>query len=192
VEGLVVVSKTDLAPAREVAALESIYARAGVAVVKVCAPRGEGLEALAARFRGRTSVLVGPSGAGKSTLLQALLGPGSPELATGRVNAKTGKGRHTTTAVRLLHFPGGGWVVDTPGVRTLAVPDLRPADLPMFFPDLAPFTGECRFQDCTHRVEPGCAAAAAAARGDIDPRRLDSYRAMLATMIEEAERRRGW
>lgn len=192
VEGLVVVSKCDLAPPADVEALEAAYRRAGVPVLRVCAPRGEGLDALSGRLRGRTSVLVGPSGAGKSTLLGALLGPGSPDLAVGRVNAKTGKGRHTTTASRLLHFPGGGWVVDTPGVRTLAVPRVRPADLPHFFPDLLRYNGECRFQDCTHRVEPGCAAAAAAEKGDLDPRRLDSYRAMLATMLEDAARRRGW
>ena len=138
-------------------------------------------------------MFVGPSGAGKSTLLRALLGPEAANIgsiAIGDVNAVTGKGRHTTVASRLIHFPGGGWVVDTPGVRALALPDLRPADLPLHFPDLAPFNGKCRFQDCTHRVEPGCAVTAAAERGEIDLRRLESYRAMLATMIEDAERQR--
>ncbi len=190
VEALVAISKTDLAPAAVVEDLEGYYAKAGVPVVRVCAPREDGLPALAARLHGRTSVFVGPSGAGKSTLLKALLGPLGPEIATGAVNAKTGRGRHTTTSCRLVPFPGGGWVVDTPGVRTLVLPGMRPADLPMFFPDLAPFNGRCRFQDCTHRVEPGCAAAAAASRGEVDPRRLDSYRAMFQTMLEEEERRR--
>ncbi len=190
VEGLVAVSKTDLVPESLVADLEALYARAGVPVVRVCSPRGGGLDALNARLHGKTSVFVGPSGAGKSTLLKALLGPLAPDLSIGAVNAKTGKGRHTTTASRLVPFPGGGWVVDTPGVRTLALPDIRPGDLPLFFPELAPFNGKCRFQDCTHRVEPGCAVTAAAAGGAVDPRRLDSYRAMLQTMLEEAAQRR--
>lgn len=192
VEGLLVLSKTDLAAPGVVEDLESLYAAAGVGVVRVCAPRGEGIDALMERLRGRTSVLVGPSGAGKSTLLNRILGPGGPGILTGLVNPKTGKGRHTTTASRLLPLPCGGWIVDTPGVRTLALPPMRAADLPLHFPDLAPFNGKCRFQDCTHRVEPGCAAAAAAARGEVDPRRMESYRAMMVTMLEAEERRRGW
>jgi ribosome biogenesis GTPase len=192
VEGLVVVSKTDLVSPAAVEDLESVYRRASIPVVRICSVKGEGMEALAERLRGRTSVLVGPSGAGKSTLLKALLGPEAANIGIGAVNAFTGKGRHTTVACRLIHFPGGGWVVDTPGVRSLALPDLRPADLPLFFPDLAPFNGKCRFQDCTHRVEPGCAAAAAAAKGEVDPGRLESYRAMFATLLEDDERRRGW
>ena len=191
VEGVVMITKADLAPAGVLEDLESLYRRAGVrtAVVSVVAGRGVGeAEAL---LRGRTSVLVGPSGAGKTTILSRLLGVAGSDLLIGAVNPKTGKGRHTTTAGRLLPYPGGGWVVDTPGVRTLALGGMRPADVALHFPDLAR-VGPCRFADCSHTVEPGCALDAAAARGDVDPRRLESFRAIARQIAEDESRRRGW
>jgi ribosome biogenesis GTPase len=189
VEGVVLVSKADLAPAETVRDLAALYADAGIRAVAVSAAEGRGVEEVAALLHGRTSVLVGPSGAGKSTLLRRLLGPEAADIRTGEVNAKTGKGRHTTTASRLLAFPGGGWVVDTPGVRTLSLSDMDPADVPLHFPDIARL-GRCRFQDCSHRTEPGCAAAAAVEVRALDPRRLDSYRAIVAVLREDAARRR--
>jgi ribosome biogenesis GTPase len=187
VEGAVLVSKADLAPPEAVAGLVDLYRRAGVPAQAVSSTEGTGVAEAEALLRARTSVLVGPSGAGKTTLLRRLLGPAAADLLSGRVNPRTGKGRHTTAAALLLPFAGGGWVVDTPGVRTLALPPMRPADLALLFPDLARL-GRCRFEDCSHTVEPGCAAAAAAAAGALDPRRLDSYRAILAQVREDAAR----
>jgi ribosome biogenesis GTPase len=178
VEGVVAVSKVDLAGEAVVEDLLALYRGAGVRAFPLSVPGERGIEEMASLLRGRTSVLVGPSGAGKTTLLRRLLGPGGADLVTGDVNAKTGKGRHTTTAARLLPFPGGGWVVDTPGVRTLALPDRRPADLAILFPDLARLD-RCRFADCAHLVEPG----------SLDPRRLESYRAILRTTAEDTARK---
>lgn len=187
--GAVFVSKADLAPEAAVEDLRGLYREAGVPVLAVSAVTGRGIEEADAMLRGRTSVLSGPSGAGKTTLLKRLLGPAAADLRIGEVNPTTGKGRHTTAAARLLRYPGGGWVVDTAGVRTLAVPDMRPADLALHFPDLARLA-RCRYSDCTHTHEPGCAVEAAVAAGTLDRRRLDSYRAMFLTMREAAERRR--
>jgi ribosome biogenesis GTPase len=191
VEGAVILSKADLATPEVVADLERLYRRAGVPVVVTSVPEGRGLREAEALLRGRTSVLVGPSGAGKTTLLRRLLGPAGEDLRVGAVNAKTGKGRHTTTAARLLPFPGGGWIVDTAGVRTLALGGLRPADVALHFPDLAG-VGPCRFADCSHTVEPGCALQAAANAGRVDPRRLESCRAIIRQIAEDESRRRGW
>jgi len=188
VPGAVAVSKVDLDPGALADDFEALYRAAGYPVVRVAVPRGVGLAEMADLLRGRTSVLVGPSGAGKTTLLRALLGPGVEGLATGEVNPVTGKGRHTTTAGRLLSFPGGGWVVDTAGVRSLALRDLEAADVPALFPEFAA-QGRCRFQDCSHVVEPGCAVRAAVEAGRVDRRRHESYAALLATVREEAARR---
>jgi ribosome biogenesis GTPase len=187
-EGTVLVSKADLVPETVVDDLVALYRGAGIRALAVSVEDGRGVEEAGAMLRGRTSVLAGPSGAGKTTLLKRLLGPVAADLTTGAVNRKTGKGRHTTTASRLLPFPGGGWVVDTPGVRSLALPEMRPADLALLFPDIAR-CGACRFADCSHLVEPGCAVKAAADAGALDRRRLDSYGAMILTMREESARR---
>jgi len=187
VEGLVVLSKADLVGESVVEDHRALYRGAGVEVEAVSVPGERGVEAVENRLRARTSVVVGTSGAGKSTLLKRILGPAGADIGIGAVNAKTGKGRHTTTASRLLPLPCGGWVVDTPGVRTLALPEMRPADLALLFPEFARLD-PCRFHDCTHTVEPDCRAAA---EGNVDPRRLDSYRAMVETMRQDAERR-GW
>jgi ribosome biogenesis GTPase len=191
VEGAVILSKADLAAAAVVDDLAVLYGRAGVRTIVTSVPGERGLDQAADLLRGRTSVLVGPSGAGKTTLLRALLGPAGAELRVGAVNAKSGKGRHTTTAARLLPFPGGGWIVDTAGVRTLALGGLRPADVALHFPDLAG-VGPCRFADCSHTVEPGCALAKAVEEGRVDPRRLESCRAIVRQIAEDESRRRGW
>jgi ribosome biogenesis GTPase len=188
--GIVVVSKCDLVEEAVVEDLLALYRAAGVRALAISTVRERGLEELEGLLRGRQSVLAGPSGGGKSTLLKRLLGPSASAVRTGLVNARTGKGRHTTTAAQLLPFPGGGWIVDTPGVRTLALPSMRPADLAVLFPDLARL-GPCKFPDCSHTHEPGCAAAAAVEAGTLDPRRLDSFRAILVQIREDAERK-GW
>jgi ribosome biogenesis GTPase / thiamine phosphate phosphatase len=188
VAGAVVVSKADLVEEAVVEDLLGLYRAAGVRTLAVSVVRERGLAEMEDLLRGRTSVIAGPSGGGKSTLLKRLLGPAAAGVRTGLVNARTGKGRHTTTASQLLPFPGGGWVVDTPGVRTLALPDMRPADLSVLFPDLERL-GPCRFPDCSHTHEPGCAAAAAVAAGTLDPRRLDSFRSILVQIKEDSDRR---
>ncbi|HKK13303.1 MAG TPA: ribosome small subunit-dependent GTPase A [Gammaproteobacteria bacterium] len=137
------------------------------------------LEALGDQLRGRTSILVGQSGVGKSSLVGALL-PGR-EIRIGQLSA-TGLGTHTTSATTLYHLPGGGDLIDSPGVRDFHPAPVSAEELLGGFPELAPWTGECRFHNCRHLNEPGCAVAGAAERGQISLRRLASYRRLRAEL----------
>lgn len=125
---------------------------------------------------GQTVALVGSSGVGKSTLLNTLAAK-SPEEAqpTGGIREDDAKGRHTTTSRSLHAIAGGGWVIDTPGMRTLHVSDVA-AGLDILFAEISELAPECRFRDCTHAHEPGCAVQAAVAAGVLDPARLDRWR----------------
>ncbi|MGE0226042.1 MAG: ribosome small subunit-dependent GTPase A, partial [Acetobacteraceae bacterium] len=136
-----------------------------------------GLSGLCAQLHGRTSVFVGESGVGKSSLLQALL----PELEirVGALSEAGGKGRHTTTSTLLFHLPEGGDIIDSPGVREFRLWQISPAELARGFREFGPFLGDCKFRDCIHDGEPGCAIALARERGKISRLRLDSYREIL-------------
>ena len=119
-----------------------------------------------------TVALVGSSGAGKSTLLNALLG--TERMSTGETRARDGRGRHVTTHRQLVLLPGGGILVDTPGMRELQLVDEEGLDA--VFEDVATFAARCRFRDCRHDTEPGCAVHAAVASGELAPDRLAHYR----------------
>lgn len=174
-----VVNKVDLvdAPGRE--ALEAqfaVYARIGYPVHYAAAKRGVGIEELRDALRGHICAFAGPSGVGKSSLLNALQ-PGLT-LKEGDVGEVTHKGRHTTTTAELLPFEGGGWVADTPGLRQVDFWQVDKDDIPFCFPEFGPYHGKCRFADCRHHTELGCAVRAAVERGDIDARRYGSYAQM--------------
>ncbi|WP_459645106.1 ribosome small subunit-dependent GTPase A [Kineococcus sp. NUM-3379] len=169
---VVVLTKTDLVddPAPEV---EEVAAAApGADVVAVSTLTGQGLAGLAAAVTG-TAVLVGPSGAGKSSVANALLGYDA--VAVGAVRGVDGKGRHTSVRRELLPLPGGGVLVDTPGLRAVGVPEGADG-LARTFSDVTDLVAGCRFADCGHTVEPGCAVLEAVADGGLPQRRLDSYR----------------
>jgi ribosome biogenesis GTPase len=154
-------TKADLASEDEIAAAQALYARAGYDSYVIAAKQGAGIEALARALAGSRTLLVGHSGVGKSTLLNALV-PGL-ELKIGEVNAKTGKGRHTTTAATLLRIAPGPpptEVIDTPGVRAFGLPRVSVEQLARLFPECRDH-GACRFSDCSHRSEPDCAVRAA-------------------------------
>jgi len=149
----------------------------GVEVLVTCALTGDGMDALAmtARRPGRTGALVGSSGAGKSTILNALLG--ERRFDTAPVREHDQRGRHTTTHRQLVRLPGGGLMLDTPGMRELALADEEGLD--RVFADLEALAAGCRFADCTHEGEPGCAVRAAVEAGDLSADRLDAWHKLL-------------
>jgi len=145
----------------------------GVPVYVTSALRSEGLEAVRASIRdGMTAVFVGSSGAGKSTLINALLG--EERMPTGEVRARDGRGCHITTHRQIVLLPGGGLLLDTPGMRELQLIDEEGLDL--VFEDIAALSERCRFRDCRHDNEPGCAVREAVASGELASERLEHYR----------------
>ncbi|WP_328915974.1 MULTISPECIES: ribosome small subunit-dependent GTPase A [unclassified Streptomyces] len=179
---LLVLTKSDLAPAEPL--LETYGA---LDVPYVVTNRDDfltgGVDQIRARLEGKVTAFVGHSGVGKTTLVNALV---TRQRTTGRVNAVTGRGRHTTTSALALPLPGdGGWVIDTPGVRSFGLHHIDPSRVLHAFPDLEPGTEECP-RGCSHD-EPECALDAWVAAGHAEPARLDSLRRLLATR----ERREG-
>jgi ribosome biogenesis GTPase len=181
-------NKSDLAPGGAAGpAVRSVleeYERAGVPGHVVCARSRQGLEALHQACQGRRSLFVGHSGVGKSTLLSAMV-PGL-ELLAGKVNPKTGKGRHTTTAAWLLRPEPGLELVDTPGVRAFGLWGIDPSEVPRLYPEIAPFLGRCRFRDCEHEAEPGCAVRQAVLEGKIGALRYESMRKLREELRADA------
>ncbi|MBI5864274.1 MAG: ribosome small subunit-dependent GTPase A [Planctomycetes bacterium] len=149
----------------------------GYRVLLTSAARGDGLDALREELRGRISVFSGQSGVGKSSLLNALQ-PGL-RLEVSEVSDENEKGRHTTTHARLLPLSFGGYVVDTPGIRSFDLWQVEPGELEAYFVEFLPYIPQCRFNDCHHTDEQGCAVRAAADEGAIAARRYASYLKML-------------
>ncbi|MEU3375029.1 ribosome small subunit-dependent GTPase A [Streptomyces sp. NPDC006660] len=148
----------------------------GVRVLAVSAATGEGVEMLGALVAGGTSVLLGQSGAGKSTLANALLG--EEVMAVRAAREVDGKGRHTTTTRNLLVLPGGGVLIDTPGLRGVGLYDAE-SGVGQAFSEIEELAADCRFHDCAHLAEPGCAVLDAVEEGSLPQRRLESYRKLL-------------
>ncbi|MFF0063178.1 ribosome small subunit-dependent GTPase A [Streptomyces sp. NPDC005279] len=176
---LVVLTKADLVP--DVTGLSYLVqdvetTAPGVQVLAVSSASGEGIDVLSAILSGGTSVLLGASGAGKSTLANALLGEDVMDVrATRDVD---GKGRHTTTTRNLLVLPGGGVLIDTPGLRGVGLWDAE-TGVGQVFSEIEDLAQECRFHDCAHESEPGCAVLVAIEDGSLPERRLESYRKLL-------------
>jgi len=181
-----VLNKIDLAESGEPEVVLLDYARAGYAGHAVSGRTGRGIDDLAAACRGHRSLFVGHSGVGKSTLLNRMV-PGL-DLQEGLVNPKTGKGRHTTTAAWLLAMADGTELVDTPGMRVFGLWGIGPADLDRAYPEFRPWLGRCRFADCAHGSEPGCAVREAVERGDIAVLRYRSFLKLRAEIAGEAAR----
>ena len=177
---ILAINKTDLAMPDEQVLAD--FLALGIQALLVSAFTGQGIDALAAALAGHRSVLAGASGVGKSTLINALVP--SAKAATRQVRSKDDRGRHTTSAASLYQLPGGGVLVDTPGIREMGI-RIDAAELPWYFPEFEPLVPHCRFRDCTHTHEPDCAVIAAAEEGKILPRRYESYLRILQTMQEE-------
>jgi ribosome biogenesis GTPase len=165
------------------------YADLGIDLLFTSAKLSLGLDELAHRLAGRITVFTGQSGVGKSSLLNALM-PGL-DLRVGEVGERKGRGRHTTVASALYPYPDGGYVADTPGLQYLALWDVAPTDLGLGFPEIREARDGCRFNDCLHRTEPGCAVREAVEAGEITGRRYESYLGLLTETEEKATRTPG-
>ena len=170
---IIVANKIDLVGHAQAGEMFGFYPSIGYPVFYTCAKSGEGVDELRERLKGKISALAGPSGVGKSSLLNAVQ-PGLG-LAVREISTAFRKGRHTTSVRQLFPLEGGGYVADTPGMRSLALWDTEPEELDGYFPELAPLVAQCQFSNCSHQTEPGCAVRAAVEAGRVRPERYDSY-----------------
>jgi ribosome biogenesis GTPase len=171
---LIGINKIDLANRREeIEEAVTPYRGLGYAVLLTSASSGEGVDALREQLAGQTTALAGLSGVGKSTLLNAV-DPGF-DLRTRRTNEAKGQGRHTTTQAVMLPLRGGGYVIDTPGIREFGLVGLRRGEVAGYYPEIATHAASCQFADCSHEAEPDCAVREAVESGAISPMRFDSF-----------------
>lgn len=172
------INKMDLvdAPPEE----SSLYDALGIPVFLVSCKTGTGLDELRQALRGKTSVLSGHSGVGKSSLLNAL----DPDLRlhTQPISGRTGRGQHTTTASRMYDLAGNTTIIDTPGIRALGLWEVSPEELDFYFHDIQECAAGCKFRDCTHTHEPGCAVREAVENGSLNPARFASYLRIRASL----------
>jgi ribosome biogenesis GTPase / thiamine phosphate phosphatase len=160
--------------------LLSIYPKLGYQVLEASTKTMNGLSALKVVLKDRVSVFVGQSGVGKSSLIKALL-PGV-DIKVGELSEKHAEGMHTTTTAKLFHFPDGGDLVDSPGVREFGLWHMEREQVLDGFIEIRPFLGRCKFRDCQHQSEPGCELLSALERGEISERRLTSFEAIARSL----------
>ena len=167
--------------------LTRLYEPLGYPVIEVSASAAQNLQPLRDALAGHTSVFVGQSGVGKSSLINALLPDAALEVNA--VSAQSGLGQHTTVTARLFHLPEGGQLIDSPGVREFGLWHIDEQELLKGYVELAPLAAKCRFRNCSHRHEPGCALVAAAETGEISQERLDNF-FHIADSLDESARQR--
>ncbi|MBU4271014.1 MAG: ribosome small subunit-dependent GTPase A [Planctomycetes bacterium] len=182
VRPLICINKIDLVDPAGLQPLAGVYGRMGYEVLLLSAKTGFGVERFRHALQGRENVVVGQSGVGKSSLLNAI----DPkfQLHVQPVSEETEKGKHTTSTARLFSLAGGGFVVDTPGIRRFQPWDVTAEEVAGFFRDLRPYGNLCRFPDCTHTHEEECAVKDAVADGRLDERRYESYCHLLVEDVD--------
>ena len=173
VPAAILLSKIDLQDPEAVAAFRAVYEGVGYRVLEAAAPQGVGVEEVRELLAGCTTLVAGNSGVGKSTLVRAI--DPSLDIRTGEISESHRKGRHTTTFSAMYPLAGGGAVIDTPGIKGFGLLDIDGAELWHYFPEMMRTAPGCRFYNCTHTHEPGCAVVEAVRRGEIAPARYESY-----------------
>jgi ribosome biogenesis GTPase len=184
IEPFLVLNKTDLMDAENdhaIAALVKDYQSIGYEVMSVSAKTEQGLEALEGYLHNKNCILVGQSGVGKSSLINQLVPDNNS--AVGALSEASNEGTHTTTASKLIHLNKGGVIIDSPGIREFALTHLDQETIINGFKDFRPFLGLCKFRDCKHEADAGCALVAASHHGDILQSRLDSYRQIINSLL---------
>ncbi len=173
-------NKQDIATKEEQQELMDAYEKCGYEVIFISVHEGAGIDALCEKLKGKTSVVAGPSGVGKSSLLNRL----HPEadMETGELSKKIHRGRNTTRHSEMFFIPSLSddkektYIFDTPGFTSLALKDVTPEELPLFYPEFEPYEPECRFGGCSHIAEPDCGVKKALANGEISKVRYDNYK----------------
>ncbi len=189
VSAMVVFNKTDLSgPSDSSAAALSDYAAIGYETISCSATDGANVDQLSVLLREHTAIIVGQSGVGKSSLINCMLG--DDKLRVREISAATGEGRHTTVNSAMLTLPGGGSVIDSPGVRDYAPAIERPDDVIHGFREIRKVGHKCRFANCRHLREPDCAVKSAVEDGQISARRYESFRRLLSMSQELADKRK--
>jgi ribosome biogenesis GTPase / thiamine phosphate phosphatase len=178
VRPLICINKVDLVDLTDLQPLVGVYSQMGYEVLLISAKTGFGIERFRRALLGRANVVAGQSGVGKSSLLNDI--DPTFNLRVQPVSEENEKGKHTTTNARLLPLAGGGYVVDTPGIRQFQLWDVTPEEVSGFYRDVRPYISLCRFPDCTHTHESDCAVKNAVADGQLDERRYESYCNLLA------------
>ncbi|MGC8775560.1 MAG: ribosome small subunit-dependent GTPase A [Chlorobaculum sp.] len=179
---LIVVNKIDLDEDGMVEEDLEVYRQLDCNICLVSAEDGRGIDELRGLLRDRVSAFSGHSGVGKSTIINLLVG--REELRTAETSDKTGKGVHTTTSSAMFELPGGGYVIDTPGIREFNLSGITRENLRFYYTEFLRYMPECTFSSCSHTVEPGCAVIAAVESESIAPERYESYLALLDSLDE--------
>lgn len=183
IPAMICANKVDLVKRRQARDYFELYRALGYPVFYTSATENKGIKKLHKALIGKLSALTGPSGVGKSSLLNAIQ-PGLG-LAVKTISEATDKGRHATVASELFPLAEGGYVADTPGIRAIGLFNIEPSEIDGYFTEILPYINDCRFSDCRHENEPGCAVREAVEQGDIWPERYESY-LRLRDEVEEA------